>query len=67
MVLGGLLLLGTFIFGPTIFLLDTSTASVVAALPFSLIMVGMCISLHRALQQELPRHPAPKKITEKAG
>lgn len=28
MVLGGLLMLGTFIFGPTIFLLNTSTASV---------------------------------------
>ena len=29
------------------------TASIVAALPFSLIMVGMCVSLLRALKQEM--------------
>ena len=35
------------------------SASVVAALPFSLVMLGMCWSLRRALSQEFPRHPAP--------
>ncbi|MFC6593037.1 BCCT family transporter [Deinococcus lacus] len=35
------------------------SASVLAALPFSAIMLGMCWSLHKALSEEFPRHPAP--------
>jgi glycine betaine transporter len=33
------------------------SASVLAALPFSAIMLGMCVSLYRALRQEFARHP----------
>lgn len=36
------------------------SASVLAALPFSAIMLGMCWSLYRALSQEFPRHPHPR-------
>lgn len=40
------------------------SASVVAALTFSMIMIGMCISLHRALQQEKPRHRPPPRVSK---
>ena len=40
------------------------SASVLAALPFSLIMLGMCWSLYRGLLEEFPRHPVPAPRAE---
>lgn len=37
------------------------TASIIAALPFAVIMLGMCISINRALKEELHREKQLKK------